>query len=148
MERTMGFDWIHESAPRWDDGKAAIVGGAADGIFELANYRRGEMIPGEWWRVEEGGAVLGYGWMDATWGDAEVLLAVEPRARKRGVGHFILEHLEREAAQRGLNYLYNVVSPRHPDRAGVTRWLVAHGFEPGHDDESLRRRVHAVSAPN
>ena len=132
---------IHESPPRWDENKDAIVGGAAEVIFDLTHYRAGDVIPGDWWRVEDEGSVLGFGWMDANWGDAEILLAVEPRTRKRGVGTFILDRLEREAAQRGLNYLYNVVHPTHPKRDGVTRWLMDRGFERSHDDESLRRRV-------
>ncbi len=137
----MSLEWIHENPPHWDENKDVIVGGAPQGIFDLTNYRVGEVIPGEWWRVEDDGSVLGFGWMDATWGDAEILLAVPPRTQKRGVGTFILDHLEREAAKRGLNYLYNVVNPTHPDREAITKWLVGRGFEPSHDDESLRRRV-------
>ena len=137
----MDFEWIHESAPRWDGEKDRIIGGAAPGIFALDNYRAGDVIPGEWWRVAERGETLGYGWMDATWGDAEILLAVAPGARGRGVGGFILDHLEQEAARRGLNYLYNVVPETHPERERVTAWLRGRGFAPAHDGESLRRRV-------
>ena len=140
----MSFSWIHEDAPQWDDSKNAIIGSAPEGsIHGLANYRAGGVIPGDWWRVEEDGAVVGYGWMDATWGDAEILLVVDPARQKRGAGGFILENLEREAARHGLNYMYNVVSPDHPDRKGITKWLVSRGFERSHDDESLRRRVRA-----
>jgi GNAT superfamily N-acetyltransferase len=137
----MSLAWIAENPPRWDGPKEAIIGGAPPGIFRLQNYAAQAVIPGEWWRVEEDGRVLGYGWMDATWGDAEILLAVHPAHRRRGVGEFILTHLADEAARRGLNYLYNVVAPTHPDREGLTRWLTARGFERSHDDESLRRRV-------
>ena len=91
----------------------------------------------------EDGAVVGYGWMDATWGDAEILLVVDPARQKRGAGGFILENLEREAARHGLNYMYNVVPPTHPDREGITKWLSSRGFVRSHDDESLRRRVRA-----
>jgi len=140
----MSFTWIHENAPQWDKTKDAIIGGAPEGsIHGLANYRAGNVIPGDWWRVEEDGAVVGYGWMDAIWGDAEILLVVDPARQKRGVGNFILENLEREAAGHGLNYMYNVVSPTHPDREGITKWLSSRGFERSHDDESLRRRVRA-----
>ena len=135
------MEWIHEDAPEWDEDKDAIVGGAPDGVFRLENYRKGGVIPGEWWRVEDRGSVVGYGWMDATWGDAQILLAVAPKQQGRGVGEFILEHLELEAAGHGLNYLYNVVAPSHPERESVSNWLRSRGFEPAHDDESLRRRV-------
>jgi GNAT superfamily N-acetyltransferase len=136
----MTLAWIHENPPRWDAGKAAIVGGAPRGTFVLADHRAGEPIPGEWWRVEEDGRVVGYGWMDTTWNGAEVLLAVDPAARRHGVGTFIMDGLEREAARRGLHYLYNVVRHTHPDRDGITRWLLARGFTDAGDGE-LRRQV-------
>ena len=137
----MPLTWIHETPPTWDSTKASIISTAPAGIFAPGEFSEGDLIPGEWWRVEEDGEVLGYGWMDCTWGDAEMLLAVAPGARNRGVGTFILDRLEREAAARGLNYLYNVVRPTHPDREKITRWLGERGFETSHDDESLRRRV-------
>ena len=74
--------------------------------------------------------------------DAEILLAVDPEHRRAGVGTFILNQLEKEAATRGLNYLYNVVRPEHPDREGITAWLGKRGFARSHDDETLRRPVH------
>jgi GNAT superfamily N-acetyltransferase len=142
-ESALSLEWIHESPPRWDENKDAIVGGASEGIFDLTNYRAGDVIPGEWWRVEDSGSVVGFGWMDANWGDAEILLAVQAQARNRGVGRFILDQLDREAGKRGLNYLYNVIHPTHPDRDGIGKWLTGRGFERSHDDESLRRRVGA-----
>jgi N-acetylglutamate synthase-like GNAT family acetyltransferase len=97
-------------------------------------------VPGEWWRVEEDGRAVGYGWMDTTWNGGEILLAVHPEQQGRGLGGFILDHLEAEAATRGLNYIYNVVPDQHPRRADVTRWLASHGFQGG-DDGQLRRQV-------
>lgn len=141
----MSLEWIHENPPHWDEVKDEIVGRAPEGIFDLTNYRVGEVIPGDWWRVEDGGSVVGFGWMDANWGDAQILLAVRPGTEKRGVGTFILNQLEREAATRGLNYLYNVVATTHPDRDGTAKWLAKRGFEPSHDEESLRRRVREKS---
>ena len=143
----MSLEWIHENPPRWDQSKAAIVGGAPSGVFELGGYREGELVPGEWWRIEEDGAVLGYGWMDTTWGDAEILLAVDTTRRKHGVGTFILDRLEEEAATRGLHYMYNVVRPRHPDREAVTEWLKARRFEERHDDRLMRRVKHPPKDP-
>lgn len=143
METILGFKWIAENPPQWDDAKQRIVGGAPAGIFEPADHASGELLPGDWWRVEDEQGVAGYGWMDCTWGDAEILLAVDPERRRAGVGSFILDQLEKEAAGHGLNYLYNVVRLSHPDRDGITAWLNARGFERSHDDESLRRRVKA-----
>ncbi len=139
----MSYEWIHEDTPQWDEDKESIIGGAPPGIFHLDNFKSGGIIPDEWWRVEQDGVVVGYGWMDATWGDAEILLAVDPARQGHGAGNFILEKLEREAARRGLNYMYNIVTATHPDRQGISAWLSARGFEPSHDDESLRRRVRA-----
>ena len=136
----MPLSWIHEDTPRWDAPKAAIVGGAPAGIFDLGAPLHGDLAPGEWFRVEDGGEVAGYGWMDCTWGDAEILLAVHPAHRGRGVGVFILDQLEKEAAARGLNYLYNTVRATHPDRAAVSEWLESNGFRPS-GDGLLKRRV-------
>ena len=54
---------MHESPPHWDKTKDAIIGGAPQGIFNLTNYRAGDVIPGDWWHVEDDGRVVGYGWM-------------------------------------------------------------------------------------
>jgi GNAT superfamily N-acetyltransferase len=136
----MSLEWIQETPPYWDGDKTAVVGGAREGIFEMPAYSDGDLIAAEWWRVEEAGNLLGYGWMDHTWGDAEILLAVDGAARGRGVGTFILDRLEDEARARGLNYMFNVVRPTHPDREGVTRWLESRGFKAS-DDGLLRRQV-------
>jgi ribosomal protein S18 acetylase RimI-like enzyme len=137
----MTLGWIAERSPvRWDADKRRIVGGAPPGMFD-SRYRaavEGDVVPGDWWRVEDGSRVVGYGWLDVVWGDAEILLATDPDARGRGVGSFILEHLEEEARRRGLNYLYNVVRPTHPQGQELTRWLVKRGFRASEDGRLLR----------
>jgi N-acetylglutamate synthase-like GNAT family acetyltransferase len=110
------------------------------GVFRTASRTPGERLESDWWRVERDGRVLGYGWLDDVWGDAEILLAVEQDARGGGVGGFVLQHLEREAAARGLNYVVNVVRETHPQREQVTAWFLAHGFT-GTDDGRLRKQV-------
>ena len=115
---------------------------ASPGSLKMPEYAIGDLLPGEWWRVEVGGVVLGYGWMDTTWGGAEILLVVYGEHRRRGVGTFILDHLEKEAAARGLDYLHNVVPPEHPDAEGIRRWLRSRDFEPVHDDRLMRKVVH------
>lgn len=119
-----------------------IIGGAPRGVFSLAAAGDGEIVPGDWWRVEDNGEVVGYGWMDQSWGDAEVLLAVDPSARAAGIGTFILDRLEDEAAARGINYLYNVIPEAHPDRPGLRRWLLRRSFVPSHEGGLLKRTVH------
>ena len=136
----MALSWIHEDTPLWDATKQSIVGGAPAGALELPRLGVGELAPGEWFRVEEAGTPVGYGWMDCTWGDAEITLVVDPRRQASGIGAFILRHLEEEAAARGVNYLYNAVRPTHPDRVRVTRWLESSGFRPS-GDGLLKRRV-------
>jgi len=141
MLRYMGLKWIAENPPHWDESKQRIIGGAPTGVFEMAGRKPGELIPCEWWRVEDGDGVAGYGWMDCTWGDAEILLAVAPDRQGAGIGSFILDQLEKEAAGHGLNYLYNVVRPTHPDREGISAWLGKRGFARSHDDDLLKRPV-------
>jgi GNAT superfamily N-acetyltransferase len=136
----MALAWIHEDTPRWDAAKAEVIGAAPAGAFDLKQPAPGDLAPGEWFRAEDDGKVAGYGWMDCTWGDAEVLLAVSPERRRLGVGAFILDRLEGEAAARGVNYLYNSVRKTHPDRDAVTQWLLAHGFQPS-GDGLLKRKV-------
>jgi N-acetylglutamate synthase-like GNAT family acetyltransferase len=135
--------WIRESPPVWDPPKRRIVGGAPSGVFSLGPFRDGQVVPGDWWRVERDGQVVGYGWMDHSWGDAEILLAVEPDGQDSGVGTYILDRLEDEAGERGINYLYNVVPDRHPDREALERWLLRRGFVASQEGGLLKRAVHA-----
>jgi N-acetylglutamate synthase-like GNAT family acetyltransferase len=137
----MALTWVRESPPTWTADKQRVVGGAPHGVFSLGPFTDGEVLPGDWWRVEEDGRVLGYGWMDHSWGDAEVLLAVDAGGQDRGVGTFILDRLDDEAAKQGINYLYNVVPEGHPDKAGLTRWLQRRGFVLAHDGKLLKRGV-------
>lgn len=137
----MALEWLEENPPHWDRHKAAIVGGAPAGLFDFARHADGDLISGDWWRVEDSGEVLGYGWMDVVWGDGEIMLAVAAEHRNRGIGSFILDQLEREATAHGLNYLYNVVPSGHPDVEGVTNWLRKRGFEPSGQGRLLRRTV-------
>jgi GNAT superfamily N-acetyltransferase len=136
----MALTWIREDTPVWDATKQLIVGGTPEGALEIPKLGLGDLAPGEWFRVEEDGTTVGYGWMDCTWGDAEITLAVDALHQGEGVGDFIVSHLAREAASRGVNYLYNAVRPTHPDRAGVTRWLESRGFALS-GDGLLKRRV-------
>jgi GNAT superfamily N-acetyltransferase len=121
--------------------KRRVIGSAPAGVFDLA-YVDGEALPGDWWACTSHGAVVGYGWLDATWGgDAEILLAVDASDRSTGVGSFILERLEDEAAGRGLNYVYNTVRATHPDRDDLHDWLAVRGYRGGTSDTTLRKRV-------
>lgn len=136
----MPLTWVREDTPVWDAAKQKIVGGAQQGTIDVPSLAPGELAPGEWFRVEDAGSILGYGWMDCTWGDAEVTLAVDPAHRGEGVGAFIVRHLESEAAARGVNYLYNAVGPNHPFKTEVTRWLERLGFQRT-GDNLLKKRV-------
>ena len=136
----MSLTWTAETPPRWDAEKQRIVGGAPEGSLKIESFADGDSIPGDWWRVERDGAIVGYGWMDTTWNGAEILLAVDPAVEGGGVGTFILDKLDAETAEKGLNYMFNVVQPGHPRREAVTRWLEARGFE-GSDDGQLKRHV-------
>lgn len=134
------LQWVHEEDPRWDADRERVFAAVPDGVFVAEARRPGEQLSSDWWRVERDGRVLGYGWLDDVWGDAEILLAVDGAERRIGVGGFVLERLEDEAADRGLNYVLNVVRETHPDAAAVTAWLERHGFAAA-DDGRLRKQV-------
>lgn len=131
---------FHETLPRWDADKARVLGSAPQGSLPPMHYAAGDLLPGEWWRVQDGDRVVGYGWLELSWGEAEILLAVDAAASRRGVGSFILDTLERETALRGSQYMFNAIRDAHPDAEGLGRWLRARGFEPA-GDGTLRRRV-------
>jgi ribosomal protein S18 acetylase RimI-like enzyme len=149
----MAFGWHSEgSPPRWDEDKIRVVGAAPAGLFgSLRALAPGAMLPGDWWRVTDEEQVVGYAWMDVTWGDAEILLAVDPAAQRRGIGTYALDRLDEEAGRRGLRYLYNVVPAAHPAPDALTGWLERRGFAStgkfpesspsGPDFGVLRRRV-------
>lgn len=139
----MDLTWERESNARWDADKQALFSALPVGLFpDLHATDPGGAVPGDWWRVRAGGSdVAGFGWMDVTWGDAEVLLAVSPVWQRHGVGTFILDRLDEEAARRGLRYLYNVVPAVHPDPARVRRWLELRGFVSSGEGGLLRRQV-------
>lgn len=144
---TDGLTWRHEPDPTWDADKRRVIGSAPAGVFDL-HYADGAALPGDWWTAGTAdGAVVGYGWLDATWGDAEILLAVDASSRSRGVGSFVLDRLEDEAARRGLNYVYNTVRATHPDRDGLHDWLAVRGYRggtpSGDQGTTLRKRVGA-----
>lgn len=134
--RELDLRWIREGITHWDEHKHRIIGRAQPGVFD-DRYRRltvHELLPGEWWRVEDAaGRVVGYGWLEVAWDDADALLAVDPSLERRGVGSFILERLEAEAQGRGLRHVTNLVRPTHPRREAVTRFLRARGFVPQSD---------------
>lgn len=138
----MELSWVRDQRPVWDADKQRVIGGAPPGALEM-DYSSGAELPGDWWAARSAdGAVVGYGWLDSTWGgDAEVLLAVDPEAQRQGVGSFILDHIEREAAKQGVNYVYNTVAPTHPDRDAVHDWLAVRGYRGGESDATLRKRV-------
>ena len=135
------WSWVAEDHPaRWTSQMARIVGKEPAGVFDTryGKCHEGEVVPGSWWRVEDDGRVIAYGWMDINWGDAEILLAIDLEARQQGVGTWVVENLKREALRRGLNYLTNVVRPTHPDRERVAKWLEKRGFSSAEDGRHFR----------
>ncbi|MBX2797281.1 MAG: GNAT family N-acetyltransferase [Myxococcales bacterium] len=124
----MDLTWTPEPSAAWDADKRHVVG-AWTGVFPaLQAAHDGAVLPGHWWRAELDGATVGYGWMDVTWGDAEVLLAVHPKAVGKGVGSFVLDKLVHEARKQGLRYMYNVVPTGHPSPSTLQAWLEKRGF--------------------
>jgi ribosomal protein S18 acetylase RimI-like enzyme len=137
---TTALTWVYESDPRWDADRQRVFATVPEGVFRTVTRQPGERLSSDWWRVERGSRVVGYGWLDDVWGDAEILLAVEEEARGSGVGAFALGRLEEAAAARGLNYVVNVVRDTHPERVAVTDWFERHGFS-ATEDGRLRKQV-------
>lgn len=139
------YQW-HRDLPVWNADKERIIGALPPGVLDTrySEMKEGALLPCDWFRVEEDGKTVGYGWTDVVWGDAEVLLATAEDARHAGVGAFILEQLDHEARRMGLNYIYNMVRPTHPAGPKVTAWLMKHGFESKEDGRLIRRVGHAA----
>jgi benzoate-CoA ligase family protein len=141
------FDWVREETPRWDVAKRELFGADELAAVGMSAPEPDAPLPNEWWRVcDAAGAVVGYGWLDTEWGDAEITFVVAPDRRGAGIGDFIVSRLEAEAAARGVNYVYNEVPASHPDAAWLTAWLVRHGFTASTGDSVLRRRIAAAAA--
>ena len=136
----MTLMWTKEASPRWDADKQRLFGPAELAAVGLAAPAPDQPVADEWWRVTDAGTVVGYGWLDSEWGDARITFFVAPGQRGRGVGRFILEHLEAEAAARGLNYIYNIVPETHPDGPWIKNWLSMRGFRVASRGQ-LRRQV-------
>lgn len=132
--------WVKDEDPRWDADRERVFATVPVGVFRTEERTPGERLTSDWWRVERDGRVVGYGWLDDVWGDAEILLVVEEGARGSGVGAFALARIEEEAARRGLNYVVNVVRDTHPQREAVVRWFGERGFT-GAEDGRLRKFV-------
>jgi len=86
----MTLTWTKEDSPRWDPDKQRLFGPAELAAVGLAPPGPGEPVADEWWRVNDGHDVVGYGWLDIEWGDARITFFVVPGERGRDVGHFIL----------------------------------------------------------
>ncbi len=138
----MELTWVKDTRPVWDADKQRVIGSAPPGALDL-HHAPGAELPGDWWAAQDPkGRAVGFGWLDSTWGgDAEILLAVDSASQHQGVGTFILEHIEREAARQGVNYVYNTVRSSHPDRDSVHDWLAARGYRGASSDTALRKRV-------
>ena len=136
----MSLTW-HRDIPLWDADKQRIVGGTAKGILDsrYGDIKVGTTLPCSWFHVEQDGTLVGYGWVDVNWGDAEILLATADNAQGSGVGSFILENLDEEARRMGLAYIYNTVRTTHPEEEKVVNWLMKRGFEKNPDGRLTRR---------
>ncbi len=141
----MSFTWQKDDDPRWDADRTRLFDESGLASVGMTRPADGAPVADEWWRAtDESGELVGYGWLDSEWGDAQISFFVAPDRRGAGVGAFILDKLEDEARRRGLNHIYNVVPDSHPDRRWMTHWLTLHGFRDSGRGE-LRRHVRAAT---
>lgn len=132
--------WTPEHPSRWDDSKEALFSKLPDGVFDFGQSKEKGPLPGIWWRVEDDdGAVVGYGWVDYGWGEAEVLAAVDPDRQGEGIGAWIFDQLAEEARSKGHRYMANFVRESHPARDEVRAWLEKRGFEEASDGRLMRK---------
>ncbi len=143
----MSLGWQKDDDPHWDADRQRLFGATELASVGMERPEDGAAIADEWWRVTDSEELLGYGWLDSEWGDAQISFLVAPAHRGAGVGAFALDRLEDEARRRGLNYIYNVVPAGHPDPTWMTHWLSMHGFRDSGRGE-LRRQVRAAAAPS
>ena len=109
----MTLHWVKEDTPRWDAEKQRLFGPDELAALGLQRAASGAPVADEWWRVtDDDGSVVGYGRLDSEWGDAEITFLVDPARRGTGIGTFILDRLEEEAAARGVHRRL----PHHRDR--------------------------------
>lgn len=59
--------WVRETPAHWDADKERVLGGLAPELFGFGTPREGDALGDEWWRVEDGDRVVGYGRLDDTW---------------------------------------------------------------------------------
>lgn len=121
----MHLHWIRENPAYWDAPKAALFGPCVP--FDLPQAP-GCPLPGDWWCVRDEDAVLAYAALDVTWGDAEIVIAVHPGVRGRGIGSYVIDQLEVEARTRGIHYLCSRIPADHPEAGELAQWLRARRF--------------------
>ena len=74
----MALHWVKEDTPRWDADKQRLFGPEELAAVGYEPPSPGSVIADEWWRVtDDEGAVVGYGWLDSAWGDAEITFVVD-----------------------------------------------------------------------
>jgi GNAT superfamily N-acetyltransferase len=138
---TVELAWEREDNPVWDADKARIAASAPDGALGL-DFADGAGLPGDWFVAKDAGAVVGFGFLDMTWGgDAEITLVVDSARQGAGVGTFVMDRLEQEARSRGINYVHNSVRDTHPQRDDVHDWLLVRGYKGNESDPTLRKHV-------
>ena len=108
-------------------------------MFDISRYQPGDLLPGDWWRVESDREIAGYGWLDYNWGR----WGNPPGQWRRRISGTALAGSSsicsrRKAQARGVYYIHNVVPAAHPDKAGLYRWLAAHGFADNGEGRLMR----------
>ncbi|MBM7805256.1 hypothetical protein JOD57_001093 [Geodermatophilus bullaregiensis] len=122
--------WAEDPDPRWDAHREALFATVPDELFPAGLRVPGRRLPGAWWDVTDGGAVVASCWLHEVAGRAVALLAVASAGAATGAAGFGTVRLGEAARERGLDRVSDVRRRTHPGRTAVTVWLLGRSLSP------------------
>lgn len=115
---------IKEENSMWDSEKKAIFENIETGTFDLNEFKLGNRLGNEWWRiVNEDDDVLGFGWINYEDQDFEVSIAINSHSRGEGLGSFVLDKFEQIAKEKKYEQIVAIVKKTNPNSSMMIEWL-------------------------
>jgi hypothetical protein len=116
--------WIEDRTPRWDSDRAELFATVANDMFPASLRVDSRTLPGNWWRVVDGGPAVAFGWLHDVSDRAVALLAVAESAREGGARGYGAIRLGEEATSRGFDRVVEMRRRTYPGHAAVTVWIL------------------------